>query len=58
VVAPDSPVFTPQQLANKTVAVPFYFGTHYIALHMLPVDPFHQLDRLLTFQHDMSKRHP
>jgi NitT/TauT family transport system substrate-binding protein len=35
VVAPDSPVFTPQQLANKTIAVPFYFGTHYIALHML-----------------------
>jgi NitT/TauT family transport system substrate-binding protein len=35
VVAPDSPVFTPQQLANKTIGVPFYFGTHYIALHLL-----------------------
>jgi NitT/TauT family transport system substrate-binding protein len=35
VVAPDSPVYTPQQLANRTVGVPFYFGTHYIALHML-----------------------
>src|SRR6266436_1887617 len=35
VVAPGSPVFTPQQLANKTIGVPFYFGTHYIALHML-----------------------
>jgi NitT/TauT family transport system substrate-binding protein len=35
VVRPDSPVFTPQQLANRTVGVPFYFGTHYIALHML-----------------------
>ena len=35
VVAPDSPVFTPQQLAGRTVGVPFYFGTHYIALHML-----------------------
>src|SRR6188474_1106328 len=35
VVAPYSPVFTPQQLANKTIGVPFYFGTHYIALHML-----------------------
>src|SRR3989454_1377943 len=34
-VAPDSPVFTPQQLANRTIGVPFYFGTHYIALHML-----------------------
>ena len=35
VVRPDSPVFTPQQLANRTVGVPFYFGTHYLALHML-----------------------
>ena len=35
VVRPDSPVYTPQQLANKTIGVPFYFGTHYIALHML-----------------------
>jgi NitT/TauT family transport system substrate-binding protein len=35
VVAPDSPVYTPQQLANKTIGVPFYFGSHYIALHLL-----------------------
>jgi len=35
VVAPDSPAYTPQQLANKVIGVPFYFGTHYIALHML-----------------------
>ena len=35
VVAPDSTVYTPQQLADKTVGVPFYFGTHYLALHML-----------------------
>ncbi len=35
VVAPDSDIYTPQQLANKTIGVPFYFGTHYIALHML-----------------------
>src|SRR5213594_2789147 len=35
VVPPDSPVYTPQQLAHRTIAVPFYFGTHYIALHML-----------------------
>src|SRR6266702_822364 len=34
-VAPDSDVYTPQQLANRTIGVPFYFGTHYIALHML-----------------------
>jgi NitT/TauT family transport system substrate-binding protein len=35
VVAPDSPVYTPQQMAGKVIGVPFYFGTHYIALHML-----------------------
>ena len=35
VVRPDSSVFTPQQLANRTVGVPFYFGTHYLALHLL-----------------------
>jgi NitT/TauT family transport system substrate-binding protein len=35
VVAPDSPIYTPQQLANRVIGVPFYFGTHYIAIHML-----------------------
>jgi NitT/TauT family transport system substrate-binding protein len=35
VVRPDSPVYTPQQLANRRVGVPFYFGTHYLALHLL-----------------------
>jgi len=35
VVRPDSPVFTPQQLAGRSVGVPFYAGTHYLALHML-----------------------
>jgi NitT/TauT family transport system substrate-binding protein len=35
VVRPDSEVYTAQQLANKTVGVPFYAGTHYLALHML-----------------------
>jgi NitT/TauT family transport system substrate-binding protein len=34
-VRPDSPVYTPQQLARRKVGVPFYFGTHYLALHML-----------------------
>ena len=34
-VRPDSPVYTPQQLANRTVGVPFYAGTHYLAMHML-----------------------
>ena len=35
VVRPDSPVYTAQQLANCTVGVPFYFGTHYLALQLL-----------------------
>jgi NitT/TauT family transport system substrate-binding protein len=35
VVRPDSPVYTAQQLADLTVGVPFYFGTHYLALHLL-----------------------
>jgi NitT/TauT family transport system substrate-binding protein len=34
-VRPDSPVFTAQQLANRLVGVPFYAGTHYVALHIL-----------------------
>src|SRR5262245_25135777 len=34
VVPPASPVYTPQQLANRTVGVPFYFGTHYLALQL------------------------
>ncbi|MDB5508110.1 MAG: ABC-type nitrate/sulfonate/bicarbonate transport system periplasmic component-like protein [Hyphomicrobiales bacterium] len=34
-VRPDSPVYTAQQLAGKTVGVPYYAGTHYLALHML-----------------------
>ncbi len=35
VVRPESPVYTPQQLAGRTVGVPFYAGTHYLALHLL-----------------------
>lgn len=35
VVPPDSDAYTPQQLAGKLVGVPYYFGTHYLALHML-----------------------
>ena len=34
-VRPDSQVYTAQQLAGKLVGVPFYFGTHYLALHLL-----------------------
>ena len=35
IVSPDSPLYTPRQLAHRKVGVPFYFGTHYLALHML-----------------------
>src|SRR5215213_9581884 len=35
VVRPDSLVYTPQQLAGRRVGVPFYAGTHYLALHLL-----------------------
>ena len=35
VVGPNSAVYTPQQLADVPVGVPFYFGTHYVALHLL-----------------------
>jgi NitT/TauT family transport system substrate-binding protein len=34
-VPPDSDVYTPQQLANKTIAVPFHAGTHYLTLQLL-----------------------
>ena len=35
VVPPHSPVYTAQELANRTIGVPFYAGTHYLALHLL-----------------------
>ena len=35
VVPPQSSVYTPQELANRAVGVPFYAGTHYLALHLL-----------------------
>ncbi len=35
VVAPWSKIFTPQQLAYKTVGVPYYAGTHFLAMLML-----------------------
>jgi NitT/TauT family transport system substrate-binding protein len=31
----DSAVQTPQQLANRQIGVPFFFGTHYLTLQML-----------------------
>lgn len=35
IVAPWSPVFTAQQLAGVAVGVPYYNGTHYLALQLL-----------------------
>ena len=35
VVAPESEVYSPQQLGNRQVAVPYYFGTHYLTYQML-----------------------
>lgn len=35
VVPPWSDVYTPQQLAHKPIGVPYYAGTHYLALLML-----------------------
>jgi NitT/TauT family transport system substrate-binding protein len=35
VVRADSPVQTPQQLADRQIGVPFFFGTHYLTLQML-----------------------
>ena len=35
VVNPWSPVYTPQQMANKIIGVPYFAGTHYLALLML-----------------------
>src|SRR5919109_5538550 len=35
IVAPWSPVFTAQQLAGVPVGVPYYNGTHYLALQLL-----------------------
>src|SRR5260370_28353985 len=35
VVRADSPVQTPQQLANGRIGVQFFFGTHYLTLQML-----------------------
>jgi len=35
VVRADSPVQTPQQFAGRQIGVPFYNGTHYLAIQML-----------------------
>jgi NitT/TauT family transport system substrate-binding protein len=35
VVPPNSGAYTPQQMASKVVGLPYYFGTHFLALLML-----------------------
>jgi NitT/TauT family transport system substrate-binding protein len=35
IVRGDSPIQTPQQVANRLIGVPFFFGTHYLTLQML-----------------------
>ena len=47
-VAPDSDVYTPQQLADKLVGLPYYFGTHYLGLLLL--EGFVPRDRIRTCQ--------
>jgi NitT/TauT family transport system substrate-binding protein len=62
VVRPTSEVYTAQQLAGRSVGVPFYAGTHYLALHLLsgflnrdlinivpgPTGSRHRLDAMLS----------
>ena len=55
VVRPWSDVFTPQQLAGKLIGVPFYFGTHYLALHML--DGFLERDQINLCSAPNGSRH-
>ena len=35
IVPPGSDIHTPQQLANVTIGLPYYNGTHYLAIQML-----------------------
>lgn len=53
-VRPESDVFTVQQLADRLVGVPFYFGTHYLALHML--EGFLPRDRIKVCSAPMGSR--
>ena len=54
-VRPDSPVYTAQQLANRLVGVPFFFGTHYLTLHML--EGFLTRDAIKLCQAPRGSRH-
>jgi len=55
VVRPDSPVYTAQQLADRLVGVPFYFGTHYLTLHLL--EGFMPRDRIRLCQAPNGSRY-
>ena len=55
VVRPESEVYPPQQLAGKLVGVPFYFGTHYLALHML--EGFLERDQINVCSAPNGSRH-
>jgi NitT/TauT family transport system substrate-binding protein len=55
-VRPDSPIYTPQQLANRSVGVPFYFGTHYLALHMLEGFVPRDMIKICSVPHGSSYR--
>lgn len=47
-VRADSDIYTPQQLADKLVGLPYYFGTHYLGLLIL--EGFVPRDRIRTCQ--------
>jgi len=47
-VRPDSDIYTAQQLVDRPVGAPFYFGTHYLILHML--DGFMPRDNIKLVQ--------
>jgi NitT/TauT family transport system substrate-binding protein len=55
-VRPDSPIYTPQQLANRSIGVPFYFGTHYLALHMLEGFVPRDMIKICSVPHGSSYR--
>ncbi len=46
VVRPESDIYTPQQMADRVVGLPYYFGTHFLTLLML--EGFLPRDRIRT----------
>jgi NitT/TauT family transport system substrate-binding protein len=54
VVRPDSDIYTPQQLADRTIGLPYHFGTHYLALQLL--EGFLSRDRIKTCLAPSSSR--